>query len=81
MAACVRLPVMLLLVLAVLILYGDLVGLLPIDPEQPQPCLKVASIDQELQHYKYMHSTKVASVLFFLYTYGAEVHQINYMCV
>ena len=35
MAACVRLAMVLLLVLAVLILYGDLA--LHIEPEQPQP--------------------------------------------
>jgi hypothetical protein len=35
MAACVRLAMALLLVLAVLILYGDLA--LRIQPEQPQP--------------------------------------------
>jgi hypothetical protein len=35
MAACVRLAMMLLLVLAVLILYGD--SALHIDPEQLQP--------------------------------------------
>jgi hypothetical protein len=35
MAACVRLPAALLLVLAVLVLYGDLA--LHIQPEQPQP--------------------------------------------
>jgi hypothetical protein len=71
MAACVRLAMVLLLVLAVLILYGDL-ALRIAHRTRTATTLKVVSIDSEWQHCRLQYTVQKWSQIYFFCTGSAS---------